>query len=99
MGGYRWLLDVFIRRRGQFEAVNLACGKEISLLELIKILKSLFKQKKIQIKIKKKPFRKGDIRNSKANINLAKKLLSYTPKESFRNGIIKYFNNLSNEKN
>ena len=75
-----------------FEAINLACGKEISLSELIKILKYLFGEKKIKIKIKHKPFRKGDIKKSRANVNLAKKLLSYSPKETFRNGIIKNLN-------
>lgn len=89
----------FFNSKKNYLAINLACGKEISLLELLKILKYLFRQKSIEIKIVKKPFRNGDIKKSKANINLAKKLISYNPKETFRNGLIKYFNHIINEKN
>ena len=93
------ICSAFFNLKNYFIPINLACGKEIKLLELVKSLKYLFNEKKIEIKIRRKPFRKGDIKNSKANIRLAKKLFSYSPKESFDKGIKKYFNYVYNEKN
>jgi UDP-glucose 4-epimerase len=66
------------------EIFNIACGKQISLLDLINILnKYLFKN----IKPLFRNERPGDIKHSFADISKAKKILGYTPKISFKDGL------------
>ena len=83
----------FYKQVNKYEIFNLACGDEIKLNQLIKNIAKITNKK---IKIEKKPFRTGDIKRSKANINKAKKKLKYRVNTNFYNGIKKYLNHLQN---
>lgn len=62
---------------------NVACGKRISLLEIIQQMEKIFKKK---IKINFQPARRGDVKHSLADITLARKYLKFTPKFNFNQG-------------
>lgn len=82
----------FYKQEKNFEIFNLACGNEVSLNALIKNIVKISGRK---VKIIKRPFRDGDIKRSKANINKAKLILGYKVKTSFKEGIKKYIQYLS----
>jgi len=65
---------------------NIACGKRISLLDIISQMEKIFKKK---IKINFQPARRGDVKHSLADIALAKKYLKFTPKFNFNQGLEK----------
>ena len=65
---------------------NIASGKSYSVLDLAKILNSLYSKNS---KIVYKPFRKGDLRHSKASILLSKKELNFKPKYNLKEGLKK----------
>lgn len=79
---------------------NVAKGKQTSLNQLFSKIKKTLGQQKIEYK--KKPiysdFRDGDIRNSLANIEKAKRLLGYNPQTDLDQGLKEsipwYINNL-----
>ncbi|MCR4317030.1 MAG: NAD-dependent epimerase/dehydratase family protein [Planctomycetes bacterium] len=58
------------------EILNVALGKTISLLELIAKIETIAQKK---LKVVFAPERKGDVRNSKADISLASGILGYSP--------------------
>jgi UDP-glucose 4-epimerase len=64
--------------------INVACGRQTSLLELIDVLNRLL-ETKIQ-PVHDSP-RAGDVRDSLADISLARKLLCYEPLVDFRVGL------------
>lgn len=68
------------------ETFNIACGGRISLLELVDTI-SAIAGKKVEPKFE--PARPGDVRDSQADITKAKKLLGWTPRVDFREGIEK----------
>jgi len=70
-----------------FEIVNLGRGNPIRLSEMIEALESALGQKAV---IDRKPIQKGDVSNTFANIDKARKLLGYEPKTSFEEGIRKF---------
>lgn len=70
-----------------FEIVNLGRGNPIQLSEMIEALESALGQKAV---IDRKPIQKGDVSNTFANIDKARKLLGYEPKTSFEEGIRKF---------
>ncbi len=70
-----------------FEIVNLGNSKPIPLFEVIRILEKKLCKK---AKIKKLPLPKGDVKKTWANIEKAKKLLSYNPETDFEKGIEKF---------
>ena len=63
---------------------NIATGNSFSINELAKMMVSL-SGKKLEVLHKKS--KKGDIKHSKASINLAKKDLGYAPQVSLRSGL------------
>jgi UDP-N-acetylglucosamine 4-epimerase len=72
---------------GEFEkheVMNVACGDQISLNEIVDLLKNIT-QKTIQTNYA--PERKGDVRHSKASIEKIMKLINYVPKIKFREGL------------
>ena len=71
---------------------NIATGNSVSINELAKMMVSL-SGKKLDV-LHKKP-KKGDIKQSKASINLAKKDLGYVPQISLRRGLEKLMNERS----
>jgi UDP-glucose 4-epimerase len=68
------------------EAMNIACGKRISLNQLLRILKKILGSKLAPIY--QEP-RKGDVRHSLADIRKSKKILNYMPKVGTEEGLNK----------
>ncbi len=76
---------------------NVACGGNITLLELLDSLNELLGTDIDPILEKPRP---GDVRQSLADISLARKLLDYEPRVSFREGLarsIDYYKQLAGE--
>jgi UDP-glucose 4-epimerase len=63
---------------------NVATGEQISLSQLVELLN---KQLGTKVKPKHEAPRAGDIKDSLADISLARKLLKYDPKVSFEEGL------------
>lgn len=79
--------------RLQGEAINVACGKRISLNQLLNMLKDIWGLKLAPIY--REP-RKGDVRHSLADIQLAREILNYLPEVEIEVGLKKtagYFQN------
>jgi UDP-N-acetylglucosamine 4-epimerase len=72
----------------QHEVYNVACGDEISLLEIIQSLE-IITRKKMEIKFEKE--RKGDVRHSKASIDKIREI-GYHPIFKFKDGLDITFN-------
>jgi UDP-glucose 4-epimerase len=68
------------------EAINIACGKRISLNQLLDVLKEILGSK--QIPIYQEP-RKGDVKHSLADIRRGKKIIDYEPKVGIEAGLKK----------
>jgi len=66
------------------EAVNIACGEQRSVLELIEVMADLLGVKPI---IEHAPPRPGDVRHSRASVEKAKALIGYEPMVDFRHGL------------
>ena len=72
--------------RLQGEAVNIACGRRISLNQLVSVLKEILGSK--QSPIYQDP-RKGDVKHSLADIRKGKGILDYEPKVGIETGLKK----------
>lgn len=68
------------------EACNVACGGRLSLLDLVATINEIVGK---SVKPKFEPVRAGDILHSQADIAKAKKLLGWSPRVEFREGIEK----------
>jgi UDP-N-acetylglucosamine 4-epimerase len=66
------------------EVFNMACGDQVTLNEIIDMLKSISGK---DIKANFGPERKGDVRHSKASIEKISTLLEYDPKIRFQSGL------------
>lgn len=71
-----------------FEIINIGSGKIISLKNLIKILEKVTGKK---VKIEQHDEQAGDVPKTYADIDKAKRLLSYSPSISIEGGIRKFF--------
>jgi UDP-glucose 4-epimerase len=77
-------------------SINVACGYQTNLLELIAAIN---KTLKLDIQPILKPARLGDVRESLADITLARGLLKYEPQVGFTDGLqrsIEYYRSLAN---
>jgi UDP-glucose 4-epimerase len=70
----------------QGEAINIACGKRVSLNQLLNILKEIVGSKVSPVH--EEP-RKGDVKHSLADINKGKRLLNYDPQVGIEMGLKK----------
>jgi len=68
------------------EAINIACGKRVSLNQLLNILKEIVGSKVSPVH--EEP-RKGDVKHSLADINKGKKILNYDPQVGIEMGLKK----------
>jgi len=68
------------------EVVNIACGQAVTVNEVIEIINGLVGKSITPIYDASRP---GDIKHSLADISLARKLLSYKPTISFKEGLQK----------
>jgi UDP-N-acetylglucosamine 4-epimerase len=78
------------------EAMNVACGDQISLNKMTENLNELCNS---EIKPVYGPERSGDVRHSKASIEKIRKFLNYEPKFFFKDGlkiVYEYYRNLKN---
>lgn len=89
-----YLVSKYNKKLKKFDIVNIACGKRISLGNIIDQIKKIYfkrySYKKIKIKYTKS--RKGDIQVSLADIKKSKKLLNYSPIVNFNEGVRKTVN-------
>jgi nucleoside-diphosphate-sugar epimerase len=72
--------------RLQGEAINIACGKRISLNQLLSILKDILGSAQVPIY---EGARKGDVRHSLADIRRGKELIHYAPIVDIKVGLEK----------
>ena len=70
----------------QGEAINIACGKRVSLNQLLNILKEIVGSK---VSPTHEEARKGDVKHSLADINKGKKILNYDPQVGIEMGLKK----------
>ena len=68
------------------EAINIACGKRVSLNQLLNILKEIVGSKVSPVH---EELRKGDVKHSLADINKGKRLLNYDPQVGIEMGLRK----------
>ncbi|HBG73164.1 MAG TPA: LPS biosynthesis protein WbpP [Deltaproteobacteria bacterium] len=70
------------------KVVNIACGERVSLLDILEIVYKLAGKR---VPPKFEPARPGDVRDSLADISLAKDLIGYDPKVPFAEGLARTF--------
>jgi len=68
------------------EAINIACGKRISLNQLLDVLKEILESKQSPIY---QDARKGDVKHSLADIRKGKEIINYEPKVGIETGLKK----------
>jgi len=68
------------------EVINIACGQAVTVNEIIGMINELCDKNIRPIYTAPRP---GDVKHSLADISLAKKLIAFTPKVSFRRGLEK----------
>jgi len=68
------------------EVINIACGKAITVNEIIDMINEIVGKNVKPIYAAPRP---GDVKHSLADISLAKKLIAFKPKVSFRDGLQK----------
>jgi nucleoside-diphosphate-sugar epimerase len=66
------------------EVINVACGRRVSLVELVRALQIILKR---DIEPVFQPERTGDVRDSQADIYKARHLLGFEPRVSFEDGL------------
>ena len=81
--------NYILKNQNVYEIVNIGSSNPISLKTMIEVIS---KELKIKPKIQKLPKQLGDVDCTYADITKAKKLIGYTPKVSFEEGIKKYVN-------
>jgi nucleoside-diphosphate-sugar epimerase len=84
------------RLRG--EVINIGCGKRTSLNELLNVLKKIFRS---QVRPVYQEARMGDVRHSVADIQKARTLLNFSPREDIEIGLkktVEYFRDRARER-
>lgn len=67
------------------QVFNVACGGSISLLDLVDVLRSILPEG--DVRVAHLPARSGDVRDSLADISLARRVLGYSPRVNVRDGL------------
>ncbi len=81
------LMGAIAYKDSRYEIINLGSGRTISLTEMIQTIEEVFGKKAI---INRLPMQPGDVPQTYADINQARKLLGYNPSISFKDGISKF---------
>jgi len=68
------------------QSINIACGSAVTVNEVIGMINEFLGK---NVKSIYEPTRQGDVKHSLADITLAKELIGFTPKMSFRQGLEK----------
>lgn len=71
-------------RKTKGEVINIACGEAITVNEIIDMINEILGKNVKPIYAASRP---GDVKHSLADITLAKKLIGFVPKTSFRQGL------------
>lgn len=79
-------IDVYNHQNTRGKSINIATGKEITILDMVKVISNELKYTGDFIFEKE---RKGDLRRHCADISLAKKLIGFSPETPFNLGIKK----------
>lgn len=82
----RGLIEVYKHTESRGKEINIAYGHEIKIRDLIK---SIAKSVNHKGKFLRKPARLADVRSHRAETQLAKQLLNFTPKYNFGRGLEK----------
>jgi UDP-glucose 4-epimerase len=77
-------VKVYNTKATRGEAMNIATGKEITILSMIQ---AICREMGYNGRIKYEPFRPADVMRHKADISLARKLIGFEPKTEFKAGI------------
>lgn len=85
--GIKRSCDYVINNENVYEIINLGNSSPITLKEMINIIGEVIG---VIPKINKLPMQPGDVDRTYADISKAKRLLGYTPKTSFKEGIKKF---------
>ena len=72
------------------EVINVGCGRSITVLDLLETLKRIMKREKIEPRFE--PSRPGDVKDSLARIDKARKLLRFAPRGDFTAALTKTLN-------
>ena len=83
-----------VAERTRGETVNVACGRRVSLNQLLKILQDIIGS---HVSPLYEEPRKGDVRHSLADIKRAKAVLNYDPKVGIEEGLsrtVEFFKNM-----
>lgn len=67
------------------EVINIACGDQASLNEIVDLLKGISGKENIEIEYSTE--RSGDVKHSKADISKARNLINYSPRYNFKEGL------------
>ena len=81
------LMGAIQYKDSRYEIINLGSGRTVSLSEMIETIEDVFGKKAI---INRLPMQAGDVPQTYANIEKARKLLGYNPSISFKEGITKF---------
>jgi len=85
---------MLLPKLARHEVMNVACGDQISLNEMVKFLKGISQK---EVSASYGPERNGDVRHSKASIEKIKEIIGYNPKYYFEDGltiVYKWYENL-----
>lgn len=80
----------------KFEILNVGTGQQLSLLALVEALKRL---RDDTFKVEYRPERRGELRHSLSSIEKAKKILNFSPKVRFEDGISEVFDYIQSQGN
>jgi nucleoside-diphosphate-sugar epimerase len=73
---------------GEFEVFNVASGRKVSLLEVVKSIQNIIGK---DLKIKFEEWYRGDVRETFGDISKAMRLLNYKPEISLEEGLNRQF--------
>ena len=89
-------INYVMKNKSVYEIINIGNSSPVSLNEMVNTIGEALNVKPI---VKQLPMQPGDVTRTYADIDKAKKLLSYEPKVSFKNGINKFIEWYKNENN
>jgi UDP-N-acetylglucosamine 4-epimerase len=85
-------LSLFVENTNAInQTFNIACGSSTSLNNMVSEIQMLLDKK---ANVEYREFRKGDVKHSLADISKARRLLNYSPKVGFNEGLKLYINYL-----
>ena len=93
-----FLVKCFEYRKNEVEVFNVGSGISHSILEIIRIIKTILNIKNLDIKFSEN-YRKNEILDVRADITKARNLLNWTPKYDIYHGLKFYLNKYFNLKN